>query len=179
MQVIYINPQQGQGKRDQRNLELSDGVCWWSVVALWRLCPAAPSVCGFLWKVLLGDWDKLQQKFWQNLGKAVLLHLLELCKGFFCVLMQSYRCAVFKIESLLWQALTLMEMGRMCQKHYIDAARHLQWRKKAALALWGRLDLKGMNQRQQCQGVEALGWWWWCSVWWLCWPGPEQSHQKL
>lgn len=72
--------------------------------------------------------------------------------------MQSYRCAVFKIESLLWQALTLMQMGRMCQKHYIDAARHLQWRKKAALALWGRLDLKGMNQRQQCQGVEALEW---------------------
>lgn len=78
-----------------------------------------------------------------------------------CVLMQSYRCAVFKIESLLWQALTVMQMERMCQHHCIGAARDLRWRKKAALAVWGRLDLKGMKQRQQWKGVEVpvLCWW--------------------
>lgn len=77
------------------------------------------------------------------------------------ILMQSYRCAVFKIESLLWQVLTEIQMGRMCQEHYTDAAGDLRWGKKAALAVWGRLDLKGMNQRRQWKGVEVLVLCWW------------------
>lgn len=51
--------------------------------------------------------------------------------------------------------------GKDVPKPYIDAARDLKWRRKAALAVWGRLDLKGMNQRQLCKGVEVLVLCWW------------------
>lgn len=66
--------------------------------------------------------------------------------------MQSYRCAVFKIESLLWQALSEMQMGRMCQEHCTDAARDLRWGEKGSPGSMGKVGFKGNEPEMAVEG---------------------------